>query len=587
MLGKFQGRLSRRYFALFTLIALTYFLVHSFRPLDRYRIVRIGTYDYLPTSYDWSKTRVYHAPDAIKPLPNGTAKILPRIQFEPSGPTVNHQTVARKTSVKQAFVKSWAAYKEHAWGGDELAPLSLAPKQTFHGWSAQIIDALDTLWLMDMKEEFQEAVQVVATIDWGRTTDSNLNLFEVVIRHLGGLLSAYELSDEAVLLGKAIELGEMLYSAFDTPNRLPSHWLFFSEAKSGGQQADESMSGAAGGSMALEFTRLSQITGNPKFYDATERLKQFFLKTQNSTKIPGLWPHALNYRAETAQESRFTMGSGTDSLYEYLPKMHALLGGLDPDYVHMTKDALDAAKKHLLYRPQNPKDLDILMAGNAVVGKDGEGSKLTAEMQHLTCFVGGTYALAGKLLSQADYVDLGSRLTSGCVWAYDSFPSGIMPEIAQLDPCETMDSKCKWDDKPVKQKNTLPKGFLRMRDGTYRLRPEAIESVFYMWRITGDQAWRDAAWRMWQAILTETATDNAFATISDVNKQGSAKRDNMETFWLSETTKYFFLIFEDPNVLNLDEWVFNTEAHALKRPKGEAAEADEKKTSKPWWKFGG
>ncbi|CAF3647475.1 unnamed protein product [Fusarium graminearum] len=583
MLATFQGRPGRRYISLFLFIAITWFLVHNFRPYERYRTVRIGTYNYLPSSYDWSKQQIFHPVEDIRGPPNGTFKLLPKIQKErPNGYTEDSETTARKAAIKQAFTKTWEAYKKHAWGWDELAPVSLKGKTTFSGWAAQIVDALDTLWILDMKDEFKEAVQIVAMIDWARTGDSYLNLFEVAIRHLGGLLSAYELSDEAVLLGKAIELGEMLYAAFDTPNRLPSHWLYFKSAKNGEQQADEEMSGAAGGSMCLEFTRLSQITGNPKYYDATERIKKFFYRNQDNTKIPGLWPHVMNYREENVDDDRFTLGAGADSLYEYLPKMHALLGGLDPEYVEMTTKALDTATKNLLFKPRNPSDLDILMSGNAVPGEDGAKPKLTAEMQHLTCFIGGTYALAGKLVSRADLVDLGSRLTAGCVWAYDAFPTNIMPEIAELEACESITSKCRWSDKPVEKKDKLPEGFVRVRNSEYRLRPEAIESVFYMWRITGDDVWRTAAWRMWDNIVKQTETQEAFATITDVNRKGSDKRDNMETFWMSETIKYFYLTFEDPNVINLDDWVLNTEAHPLKRPKGEELETPQKKTS---WSF--
>jgi mannosyl-oligosaccharide alpha-1,2-mannosidase len=80
----------------------------------------------------------------------------------------------------------------------------------------------------------------------------------------------------------------------------------------------------------------------------------------------------------------------------------------------------------------------------------------------------------------------------------------------------------------VEKKDKLPDGFVRVRNSEYRLRPEAIESVFYMWRITGDEVWRAAAWRMWEAIVKQTETQEAFATISDVNRKGSDKRDKME-----------------------------------------------------------
>ncbi|KAH6899794.1 glycoside hydrolase [Thelonectria olida] len=563
MIGSFQGRVSRRYVALFIFIGIGFVLYTNFRPQDYYRTSTINGIRYMSSSYDWSKATVYYPPQNVSKLPEGKPKVLPPVQAVTK--TSNSDTAKeRKAAVKKAFVKSWEAYKTYAWTQDELKPLSRKGKQSFSGWSAQLVDALDSLWLMDMKGEFKLAVEQIALIDWNSTSDKFLNLFEVTIRHLGGLIAAYDLSGEKVLLQKAIELGDMLYATFDTPNRLPNHWLYFESAKKGTQKADPSMSGAAGCSMGMEFTRLSQLTGDSKYYDATERVKQFIYRNQNKTKIPGLWPHIMNYRDELVDTPMFTLGAGADSLYEYLPKMHAILGGLDPEYEQMTIQALDTATKYLLYRPMNPKEEDILMAGNVV--ETGGSEELTAEMQHLTCFVGGTYALAGKLMERKDLVDLGSRLTRGCIWAYDSFPTNIMPEISQLKPCPSIDEKCPWTEIDTKEKR-LPPGFVRARDPRYLLRPEAIESVFYMWRITGDESWRDAAWRMWQGIVKETETDLAFAVISDVRVKDSSKEDSMETFWMSETLKYFYLIFDDVDVLNLDEWVLNTEAHGFKRPK--------------------
>ncbi|KAF7556215.1 hypothetical protein G7046_g6359 [Stylonectria norvegica] len=568
MLSQLQGRLSRRYVALVAFACVSLFLWHSFTPSLDAASTFGDSVRYVPSSYDWAQNQVFFPVTDMKAPPAGASAKLPPVQAKKTATSseTDHSR-ARRAAVKKAFVKSWDAYKLYAWGQDELMPLSGKGKQSFSGWSAQLVDALDTLWIMDLKDDFHKAVQEVALIDFARTSDKFLNLFEVTIRHLGGLIAAYDLSGEPVLLAKAVELGDMLYATFDTPNRLPSHWLYFDKAKSGKQQADEAMSGAAGGSMSLEFTRLSQITGDPKYYDATERVKQFFFRHQDKTRIPGLWPHIMDYRAETMETAQYTIGAGADSLYEYLPKMHALLGGLDPEYAQMTTKALDAAVAHLLYRPMTPRDEDILMAGNSVSHKKGE-TDLTAEMQHLTCFAGGMYALAGKLLKRDDYIGIGTRLTDGCVWAYDSFPTNIMPEISQLTACKELEGPCAFDAKKAKGiDDSLPGGFKRVRDARYLLRPEAIESVFYMWRITGDQAWRDAAWRMWQGIVQESETELAFAAVEDVRHHASEKADSMETFWLSETTKYFYLIFEDDNLINLDDWVLNTEAHPFKRPK--------------------
>ena len=582
-MNQFQGRLGRRYVAVIVFVCVCLFLWRGLdfaTPIgDSYSATSGGTtstspktvdsFKYIPSTDDWSKAQVFYPVEDMMSPPSGTPKRLPRVQAHSSSSILADDVSAkRKQAVKAKFVKSWEAYKTHAWTKDELQPLSGKGKQSISGWSAQLVDAMDTLWIMDLKDEFRRAVKEVAIIDWSKTGDPKINLFEVTIRYLGGLLAAYELSQEPALLAKATELGDALYATFDTPNRLPSHWLYYEAARKGEQQADTSMSGAAGGSLCLEFTRLSQITGDPKYYDATERIKKFFFRVQNETKIPGLWPHDMNYREETADDSRFNLGAGMDSMYEYLPKMHALLGGLDPEYETMVTTALDAARDNILFRPMTPNEDDILMAGSVTIN-DGKATMMP-EMEHLTCFVGGMYGLAGKLLSRDDYVDLGSRLTNGCVWAYNAFETNIMPENSQLVACDSIDSPCEYDsdklDKARTKNPPLPDGFVRVRDSRYMLRPEAIESVFYMWRITGDHTWRDAAWRMWEGIVRETETELAFASIEDVRVRASSKADSMETFWMGETLKYFYLIFDDESNINLDEWVFNTEAHPLRRP---------------------
>ncbi|KND87058.1 Mannosyl-oligosaccharide alpha-1,2-mannosidase [Tolypocladium ophioglossoides CBS 100239] len=569
MVNQIQGRVGRRYVALLVFVVLAVVLWRGFGGRSGTKAATtVGNVRYVPSRYDWSKATPFHPVADQKSLPAGKPKAFPKVQARAKAERQDDITAARKAAVKKAFVKSWEAYKRHAWTKDELMPLSGKGKQTLSGWSAQLVDALDTLWIMGLKDDFRLAVKEVAVIDWSKTSDGKMvNLFEVTIRYLGGLLAAYDLSHEAVLLAKAVELGDALYAGFDTPNRLPPHWLDYEKAKTGAQTADLSMPGAAGGSLCLEFTRLSQISGDAKYYDATERIKQFFRRSQDKTKIPGLWPKVINYRDETMDGDVFTMGAGADSLYEYLPKMHALLGGLDPQYSDMAVKALDAARDNLLFRPMTPEDDNILMAGNADWAV-GSNVTLMPEMQHLTCFVGGTYALAGRLLARNDYVDLGSRLAAGCVWAYDSFATNIMPEISELVACEARDGPCAYAEQafPAGGLGSLPGGFVRVRDARYLLRPEAVESVFYMWRVTGDQVWRDAAWRMWEGIVSETETELAFASVEDVRVHSSKKADSMETFWLSETVKYFYLIFDDEGVINLDEWVLNTEAHPVRRP---------------------
>lgn len=118
----------------------------------------------------------------------------------------------------------------------------------------------------------------------------------------------------------------------------------------------------------------------------------------------------------------------------------------------------------------------------------------------------------------------------------------------------------------------LPKGFTDLVDRRYILRPEAIESVFILYRITGEKYLQEAAWDMFNAIIDATKTPLANAALNDMSytKEQVAsgtniQTDSMESFWMAETLKYFYLMFSEPDYISLDEWVFNTEAHPLKR----------------------
>ncbi|KAK5001172.1 hypothetical protein LTR28_012882 [Elasticomyces elasticus] len=159
-----------------------------------------------------------------------------------------------------------------------------------------------------------------------------------------------------------------------------------------------------------------------------------------------------------------------------------------------------------------------------------------------------------------------------------------MPEIFHMVSCASKDI-CNWDEDRWRdevmqraslqskglvdayiQEQRIPKGFTDLPDRRYILRPEAIESVFILYRITGDQRLQDAGWDMFTAITNATETGLANAAISDVTIGADSKMDSMESFWMAETLKYFYLLFSEPGVISLDEWVFNTEAHPFKRP---------------------
>ncbi|KAI1828169.1 glycoside hydrolase family 47 protein [Xylaria intraflava] len=531
------------------------------------------------SSFDWSQVPCHFPPGPIKPLPTGQFKTFPRVQARPGRGNAEHERLRelRRHEVKDIFVKDWAAYKEYAWMKDALKPISGGFSDQFSGWAATLVDSLDILWILGLRDEFDEAVDAVAKIDFGKSTSSRVNTFETNIRYLGGLIAAYDLSKREVLRLKAVELGDLIYAAFDTNNRMPVDFISLERAMEGrGLIIERSVVSASPGTLSMEMARLSQITGNPKYYDAISRVMDLFHREQKKTKLPGLWPAYVSMRSQDVTTGNwFTLAGNADSLYEYLPKMHALLGGLEPKYEEMSKAFLEAAKT-LLFRPMIPNTEPILISSSGRVNNDGS-IVLDNETEHLGCYIGGVYALAGRMFSNQGYVNIGSRLALGCVYNYRSFPTGIMPERLNMVACNSF-AECQWDQqrfaeecaKQNKWEEHLPPGYTTAKDPRYLLRPEAIESVFIMYRVTGNPIWQDLGWDMFTAIVNGTRTAlGTHASVRDVTRRAPTlpQEDYAESFWFAETLKYFYLLFSPPDIINLDDYVFNTEAHPFLRPK--------------------
>lgn len=165
------------------------------------------------------------ATEKLIKLPTGKSKTLPRLQAEFKDESISDrlQRLQRLSHVKEAFQHAWTGYKKSAMGHDEVAPVTGGHRDPFNGWGATLVDALDTLWMMDLREEFSIAVDEVKKIDFTTSLRKDIPLFETTIRYLGGLLGAYDISGHkyTVLLEKAIELADILMGAFDTPNRMP------------------------------------------------------------------------------------------------------------------------------------------------------------------------------------------------------------------------------------------------------------------------------------------------------------------------------------------------------------------------------
>lgn len=556
-------------------------------------IERLTRPHFFKAAFSWKDVPIRHPVAGLTQLPTGPVVDIPRVQhaFEREQESEERKTERelRLAAVKKAFVYSWEGYKEHAWTQDEVAPLSGEHKNGFGGWGATLVDSLDTLWIMGLEKEFELAVNELRKVHFTTMSLARVNVFETTIRYLGGLLSAYDISGQkhAVLLDKATELGEMLYGAFDTPNRMPiTRWNWRKGALGEDQMAETRCLVAEVGSLSMEFTRLSQLTGDPKWYDAIARITDVFENVQSKTKVPGLWPVYIDaVNNDFHWDTTFTFGGMADSVYEYLPKQHLMLGGRTNQYRKMYDAALATAKEVLFLRVLNREDKDILVPGTYKY-RSRKRSDRIAQGQHLTCFAGGMVALASRIFSQPEELDTAKQLVEGCLWSYESMPSGIGPEIFTPAVCHPANSslgfqagECLWSEKSwhkavlshtnslgdveslaeraqvVIDARRLAPGFVSVEDTRYLLRPEAIESVFVLYRITGDKTLQDRAWNMFSSINAAAKTDIAYASIADVTAERPELIDSMESFWTAETLKYFYLIFAEPDVVSLDDYV--------------------------------
>ena len=121
-----------------------------------------------------------------------------------------------------------------------------------------------------------------------------------------------------------------------------------------------------------------------------------------------------------------------------------MLGGREPKYRKLYEDTITAINERLLYRPMLDGDWDVFFTAKLWVGEDGSSTS-KYEVTHLTCFVGGMYALGGRLFGRSQDVEMARKLTDGCVWAYQAMPAGVMPEASQVVPCPRLD-RCDFNE---------------------------------------------------------------------------------------------------------------------------------------------
>jgi len=415
--------------------------------------------------------------------------------------------------VRDEFLHAWNGYRQYAWGHDELRPLSKKPFD-WYGTSLLMtpVDALDTMILMGLNEQADEARRLIdAQLSFDK--DIYVKNFEITIRLEGGLLSSYELTGDKRLLELAQDLGRRLMPVFNSPTGMP--WVEVN-LKTGAVRGEDT-NPAEVGTMLLEFGTLSRLTHNPIYYD---KAKQAVVAIYNRRSAIGLIGSEINVRTGAWTDKTSNIGGGSDSYYEYLLKAWKLFG--DEDCKRMWLSSIAALNQYVA---------DDAATGFWYGEADmNTGARTGTIYGALAAFFPGELALSGDL-------DRARRLedSSYKMWTL----AGVEPEL-------------------------LDYSRMKIVSPGYELRPEIIESAYYLYYFTRDPRYRQMGITYFDALVKYCRTPAGYAALSNVVTK--RQRDDMESYFFAETLKYLYLLLGDPDRLDLSRTVLNTEAHPLNKP---------------------
>jgi len=418
--------------------------------------------------------------------------------------------------VKAEFLHAWAGYKKYAWGHDDLKPLS----KTHHDWYAQPllmtpVDSLDTMIIMGMDEEAAATrAYIVEHLSFDK--DIDVQNFEITIRILGGLITNYQLTGDKRLLSLAEDLGRRLLPVFESPTGMPYRYVNLKTGKVRNPVSNP----AETGTLLLEFGALSKLTGNPVFYDKAKRALVETYKRRSKIGLVGEW---INVETGQWTNTDSHVSGAIDSYYEYLLKCAVLFG--DQDCKQMWADSIAAINKYLADEVKTEFKTE-LWYGHADMNT---GARKDPTFGALDAFFPAVLALSGDLTRAKRLQD-----SSFAMWKH----AGIEPEV--------FDYRAK-----------------QIKSPGYPLRPEIVESTYYLYHYTKDEKYLRMGAQMWRDFVKHCRTDEGYAALKNVTTK--EKSDSMQSFLFAETFKYFFLLFSPPNTLDFNQVVFNTEAHPIRR----------------------
>ena len=323
----------------------------------------------------------------------------------------------RRPYIQQAMQHAWNGYRQYAFGYDEVRPVTKKGTNHWGGIGVTLVDSLDTLWIMNMHEEFQQAR------DWVRDTlshdqNAKVSVFETTIRSLGGLLSAYDWSRDVVFLEEALDLARRLMRAFVHPI-VGDTILPFGEVNL--QDGSCNMIPWAGGNailsefgtLQIEFRYLDEVVQTSETRGFREKVEGIFELLHEMSPENGLFPYYMktdhNSKKSAGDESEtgdknnsskkipyftndhLTFGAMADSFYEYMLKLWIQGGKSEPMYRTMYDKAMQGMHDELLHI-STPSGL-LYLADKVGVRTGSNKKRIKHKMDHLVCFVGGMLAL--------------------------------------------------------------------------------------------------------------------------------------------------------------------------------------------------
>ncbi|KAJ4792438.1 hypothetical protein LUZ62_043684 [Rhynchospora pubera] len=431
-----------------------------------------------------------------------------------------------RDEVRDMFYHAFNGYMEHAFPLDELRPLSCKGEDSLGGYALTLIDSLDTLALLGDRENFSSAVEWVSR-NVQFNIDKTVSVFETTIRILGGLLSAHLIASDYVtgmkvqnynneLLHLAEDLALRMLPAFDTPTGIP----FGSVNLRHGVDENESKitSTAGGGTLTLEFGVLGRLTNNTIFERVTKNAVRGIWARRSKIDLVGA--HINVFSGEWTQKDA-GIGTSIDSFYEYLLKAYLLFG--DEEYLFMFQEAYKAALRYLHH---DPWYVEVNMNSAATVWP---------LFNSLQAFWPGLQVLAGD-------IDPAIRTHAAFFSVWKKY--GFTPEGFNL-------------------------ATLSVQNGqrSYPLRPELIESTYWLYKATRDSRYLEVGRDMLASLQYGAKCPCGYCHISDV--ESHKQDDHMESFFLAETVKYLWLLFDlavdSDNIVESGpyKYIFSTEGHFL------------------------